>query len=149
MKVEHTMKVEQLFEELKNAGITTGQFPEYVDWDTYVANLQTSSAEGTSPADDSLQKILNNRLCPDKIKNLTLNDLLHKGFYEAKQDIDLMSLDIRIALLADLDEYKCYLYDSIGHWGDPGCALSATDFRSILGKIKHLEIIQNWLFGIE
>ena len=153
MKLDYTKKVEQIFEELKGIGLTTGQFPEYVEWDEYVAGLGSqASPEADKSEDKSLQKILNLQRCPEKLKGMKLNDILHKNFYEAKKYIDLMPLDMRIDMLAELEEYKTYLYDSVGEWGNDselGKTLSAKDVRSLLGKIKHLEIIQNWLFGIE
>lgn len=157
MNVMNNLKVEDLFEELKSLGLTAGQFPEYVDWETYVQKLDEVSKEnqedGETDEDASLKKILDIQVCPERISKLTLKDITSKGFAEAKRDIDLMPIEQRISILSELEEYRNALYESVSAWGDKDNELSkvmtAENFRTLLGKIKHLEILQNWLYGIE
>ena len=57
----------------------------------------------------------------------------------------------RLDILTEIDKLRIHYYNALGNYGE-GVArdeqLSPEEFRSLLGKIKHIEIIQNWLYGI-
>ena len=63
-----------------------------------------------------------------------------------------MTIAKRISILDELAKYRDFLYDTVGDYGRQGIPLeeqlSANDFRALVGRIKHLEILQNWLYGI-
>lgn len=87
------------------------------------------------------------------LQAIQLEELLKMPFARAEKSIDQLSLAKRIELLGDLDKRRTYLYSQASRYGaeshkglDP---LSAKDWRTIMGRIKHLEIIQAWLYGIQ
>lgn len=86
------------------------------------------------------------------IKAIKLDDLMRMPFDRAKKGIEKFSLAKRIEVLSELDVRRSYLYSSASRYGagNPGDSepLSAKDWRTIMGRIKHLEIIQAWLYGI-
>ena len=83
---------------------------------------------------------------------VSLEQVLTSSFQTAKDTIDKMTLAKRIEMLDDLDKYRDYLYEQVNRYGAQGLSkdeqLKASEFRVIMGRIKHMEIIQNWLFGI-
>jgi hypothetical protein len=87
-----------------------------------------------------------------KLENLKLDDLLHVPFKDAKEVIMRLPLYKRIAILAELDTHKDYLYHSTTKYatGIPKEEqISAKTFRHLMTIISHLEILQGWLYGIE
>ncbi len=88
----------------------------------------------------------------EAIKNVTLEDLMQMPFDKSKKCIEKFSLAKRIQVLSELDTRRSYLYSQASRYGagnqrdsEP---LSAKDWRLIMGRIKHLEILQAWLYGI-
>ena len=97
-----------------------------------------------------LQDIGENHM-PDYVEKLSFDDLLKLPFDEAKYTVDAFSMEKRIAILQELTERRTYYYSQTSRFGEgvpKDEQLSPETFRSLLGKIKHLEIIQNWLYGI-
>lgn len=91
----------------------------------------------------------------EHIKKMTLEELSKLPFDSAKQAIDGMSIEKRITMLNDIDTYLVHLYSAANNYcGDDTHhvskenILTAAEFRSLLGKIKHLEVLQQWLYGI-
>jgi hypothetical protein len=85
------------------------------------------------------------------VEKLSFDDLLKLPFDEAKYAVDTFSMEKRIAILQELTERRTYYYSQTSRFGEgvpKDEQLSPEAFRSLLGKIKHLEIIQNWLYGI-
>lgn len=86
------------------------------------------------------------------IKNVKLEDLMRMPFDKSKKSIEKFSLAKRIQVLSELDTRRSYLYSQASRYGEgKQCAsepLSAKDWRTIMGRIKHLEILQAWLYGI-
>lgn len=86
------------------------------------------------------------------IANITLDDLMKMPFDKSKKSIDKFSLAKRIQVLSELDARRSYLYSCASRYGigsphNPDF-VSAKDWRIIMGRIKHLEILQAWLYGI-
>ena len=97
-----------------------------------------------------LQDIGENHM-PEYVEKLSFDDLLKLPFDEAKYTVDAFSMEKRIAILQELTERRTYYYSQTSRFGEgvpKDEQLSPEAFRSLLGKIKHLEIIQNWLYGI-
>lgn len=97
-----------------------------------------------------LQDIGENHM-PEYVEKLSFDDLLKLPFNEAKCAVDTFSMEKRIAILQELTERRMYYYSQTSRFGEgipKDEQLSPEAFKSLLGKIKHLEIVQNWLYGI-
>lgn len=140
-------RMEEIFRSLEGSELQQDSFHEDMSWDEYVQ----ATAE-LADDDKALKELLRMKQEEDMVNEVTLQTIMSANFTNAKQTIDKMTIMKRIQILEELDEYKSYLYNSVGTWGQPGIPkeeqLSATAFRAILGRIKHLEILQGWLFGI-
>lgn len=139
--------MEEIFRSLEGTEIQQDTFHEDMTWDEYVR----ATAE-LADDDKALKDLLRMKQEEDMVNEVTLQSIMSANFTNAKQTIDKMTIMKRIQILEELDEYKSYLYDRAGTWGQPGIPkdeqLSTNAFRAILGRIKHLEILQGWLFGI-
>lgn len=131
--------VENNFNELTQLGLSTfGE--EYAEY----ATEQHAEAMATLWDMDAT---------PKHVADLTLEDLLKQPFDVAHKYINQFTMVKRINMLNKLTDYRNHLYNETGKFGAEGLPkeeqLSAKNFRSLLGKIKHLEILQNWLYGID
>lgn len=145
--IADTSTMRETFEALQGTELQQEEFPELLEWDDYVAAAKTAAAD-----DRKLQELLRMTKDDQVVTELTLQALLQLSFYKAKEIVDRMSIAKRILMLEELDEYKLYLYDCADQFAMDGVPkeerMTAKEFRAILGRIKHLEIVQNWLFGI-
>lgn len=113
-----------------------------IDYETFNALIEHD--------DEELTKLLNQCEDTEYIRNLSFDDLLKLPYDGAKKAIDSFSMEKRIQMLNELDDRKKFYYNQTARY----CGvskdelISASEFRSLLGKIKHIEIIQNWLYGI-
>lgn len=113
-----------------------------IDFETFNALIEDDS--------NKLKELLSRCEDTEFIRNLTFDDLLKLPFDGAKKAIDSFSMEKRINMLNELDNRKTYYYNQTARY----CGvskdelISASEFRSLLGKIKHIEILQNWLYGI-
>lgn len=85
------------------------------------------------------------------IEKMTLDDLLKLPFTEAQKAVEVFSMEKRIKMLNTLTERKLYYYEQTARFGEgvpKDEQLSPEMFRSLISKIKHIEIVQNWLYGI-
>lgn len=77
--------------------------------------------------------------------------LLKMPFNQAMRTVQTISMKNRLDVLTEIDKLRTHYYNALGNYGE-GVArdeqLSPEEFRSLLGKIKHIEIVQNWLYGI-
>lgn len=141
------MNVKITFDSLKNTGLQQEEFHENLSWDEYVSELSRLSKE-----DNKLKELICRKKTEEMIDEVTLETIITSNFMTAKNAIDQMTIAKRIALLEEAHEYRDYLYQSASRYGMEGIPkeeqLSAAHFRSILGRIKHLEILINWLYGI-
>ena len=86
----------------------------------------------------------------DYVKNMKFDELVKLPFEEAQKTIERMEMAKRIAMLDELTTLRKFYYEETKRY----CGvskdelISASEFRSLLSKIKHLEILQNWLYGI-
>ncbi|MFI3171142.1 MAG: hypothetical protein R3Y58_02040 [Eubacteriales bacterium] len=136
------MGISKMFEELQELGIITQAIPEESYWNDLASEKE----------DRELTRIMKEEAKLSEACSKTLDDLLHCNFAEAERTIKAMPLSKRIAILEDLNKHRAYLYNSISSYGEKvplDEQVSAKTFRSVLGKIKHVEILQNWLYGIE
>lgn len=144
------MDIQEMFTQLGDLGIQQESFHEDMGWDEYIAETNRLMR-----ADDQgkLKELLRMKNEEDMVNDVTLESIMRTNFMSAKEVIGKMTIAKRIKILEELDTYKSYLYESLNRFGAEGIPkeeqLSATDFRALLGRIKHLEILQNWLFGIE
>ena len=85
------------------------------------------------------------------IEKMTLDDLLKLPFTEAQKAVESFSMEKRIKMLDELSQRRLYYYDQTVKFGEgvpKEEQLSPEMFRSLISKIKHIEIVQNWLYGI-
>lgn len=85
------------------------------------------------------------------IENMTFDELLKLPFTEAQRAITSFSMEKRIKMLDELTTRRTYYYNQTSRFGEgvpKDEQLSPEAFRSLLAKIKHIEIVQNWLYGI-
>lgn len=138
--------VSQMFDELKALGLLQEEFPENTSPEEYW------NAFHSKEDDEGLKELLMKQQNEELIRNISLEELVRAPFMEAKNAIDQMTLAKRISILEDLQKYRDFLYEDADRYGKEGLSkddqLNAAEFRSLVGKIKHLEIIQNWLYGV-
>lgn len=85
------------------------------------------------------------------IEKMTLDDLLKLPFTEAQKAVESFSMEKRIKILDELSQRRLHYYDQASRFGEgvpKEEQLSPEMFRSLISKIKHIEIVQNWLYGI-
>lgn len=113
-----------------------------IDFETFNALIEHDNA--------ALTILLHQCEDTEYIRNLSFDELLKLPFDGAKKAIDSFSMEKRIKMLNELDSRKQFYYNQTAKY----CGvskdelISATEFRSLLGKIKHIEILQNWLYGL-
>lgn len=141
------MNVQKMFDELGELGLRQEEFPENMSWDEYVASMDKLADE-----DKELKKLIELKANEELIDGVTLEEIMTSNFTNAKATIDQMTLVKRIEILEDLYKYRDYLYQVVGNWGKEGAPkkdqMSVNDYMALMGRIKHLEILQNWLYGI-
>lgn len=141
------MNVTSIFESLKGTELQRDDFHENMSWDEYMQEYEKRIGE-----DDKLKELMRIKKTEEMVDSITLETIMSTNFVSAKEIIDQMTIAKRIAILNDLSEYRIQLYDSFSRYGEKGVPrdeqLSAEDFRMLLGRVKHLEILQNWLYGI-
>lgn len=141
------MNVRQTFESFKDTGLQQSEFHENMSWDQYMEEYQKYTKE-----DSKLKELMQIKQQEELVDAVTLDTIMKSNFFAAKEIIDQMTIAKRIAILEDLSKYREQLYDSFSRYGTPGVPrdeqLSASDFRVLIGRVKHLEILQNWLYGI-
>lgn len=86
-----------------------------------------------------------------RAEELPFDDLMRLSFDTAHKVINNVSFKRRLQLLEELDYKLVHLYDATKAYNGQvfGKSMAPKVFQRIMGNIKHLEIIQNWLFGIE
>jgi len=113
-----------------------------IDFETFNALLEQD--------DETLTTLLHQCEDTEYIRNLSFDELLKLPFDGAKKAIDSFSMEKRIKMLNELDERKTFYYNQTARYCgvSKDQLISASEFRSLLGKIKHIEILQNWLYGL-
>lgn len=141
------MNNSELIKDLQSKGLSQETFYEAMSWDEFVKE-QARLVED----DKALRALLILKKEEESVAEVSLEQVLTSSFQTAKDTIDKMTLAKRIEMLDDLDKYRDYLYEQVNRYGAQGLSkdeqLKASEFRVIMGRIKHMEIIQNWLFGI-
>lgn len=141
------MNNSELIKDLQSKGLSQETFYEAMSWDEFVKE-QARLVED----DKALKALLILKKEEESMAEVSLEQVLTSSFQAAKDTIDKMTLAKRIEMLDDLDKYRDYLYEQVNRYGAQGLSkdeqLKASEFRVIMGRIKHMEIIQNWLFGI-
>ena len=137
----------ELIKDLQSKGLSQETFYEAMSWDEFVKE-QARLVED----DKALKALLILKKEEESVAEVSLEQVLTSSFQTAKDTIDKMTLAKRIEMLDDLNKYRDYLYEQVNRYGAQGLSkdeqLKASEFRVIMGRIKHMEIIQNWLFGI-
>ena len=141
------MNNSELIKDLQSKGLSQETFYEAMSWDEFVKE-QARLVED----DRALKALLILKKEEESVAEVSLEQVLTSSFQTAKDTIDKMTLAKRIEMLDDLDKYRDYLYEQVNRYGAQGLSkdeqLKASEFRVIMGRIKHMKIIQNWLFGI-
>lgn len=84
---------------------------------------------------------------------LDFDQFIKMPFNQAREQTERMSAKQRIEYLEKLDTRSLFLYNrtslyTAGDGTPKDMQISHKEFISLLGKIKHCEILQNWLYGI-
>lgn len=141
------MNNSELIKDLQSKGLSQETFYEAMSWDEFVKEQERLVED-----DKALKALLVLKKEEECVAEVSLEQVLTFSFQTAKDTIDKMTLAKRIEMLDDLDKYRDYLYEQVNRYGAQGLSkdeqLKASEFRVIMGRIKHMEIIQNWLFGI-
>lgn len=141
------MNNSELIKDLQSKGLSQETFYEAMSWDEFVKEQARLVKD-----DKALKALLIFKKEEESVAEVSLEQVLTSSFQTAKDTIDKMTLAKRIEMLDDLDKYRDYLYEQVNRYGAQGLSkdeqLKASEFRVIMGRIKHMEIIQNWLFGI-
>lgn len=139
--------IKESFEQLQGTELQRSDFHENMTWDDYVTELSLVASD-----DKKLKHLIRAKEREDNIDQVTLDKIMSSNFLVAKDIIDQMTIAKRITMLEEVHTYRDYLYNSLGRYGGEGLSkdeqLSPADFRMILGRVKHLEILLNWLYGI-
>lgn len=131
-------EIKTLWNDLRTLGLVNediGDDPDLMDWlagsqDTLEGFWQESS---------------------DYIANMTVDELLKLPFNNAQKTVAQFSMKKRIDVLEEMNKLRTHYYSQLNRYGEgipKDEQISPNEFRSILGKIKHIEIVQNWLYGI-
>ena len=86
------------------------------------------------------------------IEEIAFAELIKISFNKVKGLIEKMTLKKRIKMLSELDDRLVFLYQETKGYNDAlfgKAKYGPKEFQKIMGKIKHLEIIQTWLYGID
>lgn len=141
------MNNSELIKDLQSKGLSQETFYEAMSWDEFIKEQERLVED-----DKALKALLVLKKEEESVAEVSLEQVLTSSFQTAKDTIDKMTLAKRIEMLDDLDKYRDYLYEQVNRYGAQGLSkdeqLKASEFRVIMGRIKHMEIIQNWLFGI-
>lgn len=136
-----------ILNDLQGTELQQEDFHTDFTWDNYVAELDQCAGD-----DKKLKRLIHMKEQEDMVNEVKLEKIMSSNFMSAKEIIDQMTIVKRIALLDEVYNYREFLYESISRYGMEGIPkdeqLTASDFRLLMGRIKHLEILQNWLFGI-
>lgn len=135
-------KVTAMFQEIGQTALWEEQMP--ISMEEYEALLLAEDTEALFQMIEQEDE--------SAITAITLEDLMRMPFDRSKKSIERFSLAKRIQVLSELDTRRSYLYSQASRYGagNPSDSepLSAKDWRTIMGRIKHLEILQAWLYGI-
>ena len=133
--------------DLQGTELQQETFHQDLTWDQYVAELDHCVDD-----DKKLKHLIHMKDHEDMVNDVTLDKIMSSNFPVAKDLIDQMTIAKRIKMLDEVYTYREFLYENIGRYGMEGLSkeeqLTANEFRVLMGRIKHLEILQNWLFGI-
>lgn len=141
MDIQTSPAMSKLWSDIADMGLWTEK--SNIDFDTFNALITNDRAE--------LEDLLSKQWDDVEIETMQLDDLLKMPFNQAKQVITNFSMKNRLRLLQDLNKRKEHYYVQTSRF----CGVSkedlitATEFRSILGKIKHMEVLMNWFYGID
>lgn len=136
--MNNKFEIQSTMEQLDKIGL----LKEALDVEEFEDALARDTAELTR-----LLELVDN---DDYVKNMKFDELVKLPFMEAQKTIERMDMAKRIAMLDELTTLRKFYYEETKRY----CGvskdelISASEFRSLLGKIKHLEILQNWLYGI-
>lgn len=136
-----------LMTDLQGTELQQETFHQDFTWDQYVAELDRCVDD-----DKKLKQLIRMKGQEDMVNDVSLDKIMSSNFTTAKEIIEQMTIAKRIKMLDEVYTYREYLYENIGRYGMEGLSkeeqLTANEFRILMGRIKHLEILQNWLFGI-
>lgn len=106
-------------------------------------------AEWLSSSQDELEGLWQDS--SEYIEKLTVDELLKMPFVNAQKAIKQFTIKKRIDFLDEITIIRTHYYNQLARYGEGNSKdeqISAKEFRSLLGKVKHIEIVQNWLYGI-
>ena len=134
--------VKDMFKTVSELGLQKASMPEFAEYEEYFTEQNKEAIESMWDAEPT----------SSYISKLKLDDVLKLPFDLAHKYIDNFSMSKRISMLNELSTYRMHLYDQASRYGEgltKDEQIGPKDFRMLMGKIKHLEIVQNWLYGIQ
>lgn len=136
-----------ILNDLKGTELQQDHFHTDYTWDQYVAELDRCVDD-----DKKLKQLIRMKDQEEMVNEVTLDKIMSFNFLAAKEVIEQMTIAKRIKMLDEVYAYREFLYENISRYGLEGLSkdeqLTANEFRILMGRIKHLEILQNWLYGI-
>jgi hypothetical protein len=136
-----------ILNDLQGTELQQESFHNDLTWDQYVAELDHCVED-----DKKLKQLIRMKDQEELVNDVTLERIMSSNFMSAKEVIEQMTIAKRIKMLDEVYTYREFLYENISRYGMEGLSkdeqLTANEFRLLMGRIKHLEILQNWLFGI-
>lgn len=133
-------KTRDIWQELRDLGLIDANF-----------EADNELTEWLTGSQDQLEVLINTTIDSDYIENLTFDALIKMPYDTARKTIENFSMKKRIEILDIANARRDHYYSVMNTYGEgipKDEQLSATEFRSLLSKIKHIEILQNWLYGI-
>lgn len=142
-------EVKETFDMLQGSSLQRDDFHENMSWDEYVRQLERLSGDKDSK---KLKRLIAVKKREDSIEETSLERIMTSNFMVAKDIIDQMTIAKRITMLKEVHDYRIYLYETLARYGAEGLTreeqLTAGEFKALMGRVKHLEILLNWLYGI-
>lgn len=134
-------KVGLLEKTITEVGITDDNIIEIV------SQLAGVDIKNKSDVEDLLLRCEDN----DYIIDLTFDELNHLPFGIAKKVIFNFSMVKRLQMLDVVKIKREYLDKMISYYGmeNPPIRVMPSEFSTMMSKLKHMEILLGWLYGIE
>ena len=86
------------------------------------------------------------------LMHVTFEELIRFPYFRAQAAIKKFPMVKRIEMLQRLDDVRSYVYDRLGQ-DETGLPreeqLTSKQRQSLFGRLKHLEILLGWLYGID
>lgn len=137
-------EIKDVFQQIGKMGI----------WDekTMPMTIEEYSKLISEEDESNLLEILNKEEMDTYLTKLTIIDLMKFPFDRALRITKQFTLAKRIALLEELNKHRSFLYSQASKYDAENLpkeeGLTPREWSIVMGRIKHLEILMSWLYGI-